>query len=967
MKSIKFFCIGLGILISITTYPTSAQIKIHRHFSVDDGLVYSQVLQILEDHNGYLWLGTTSGLSRWDGLHFQNFRKRDGLASDDIQALAESGDGVLYIGTRSGVTIYQNHQFSKLDSINDRIHAILVAKDGKVYFATDQSGVWMLHQNQLTQFTVKNGLASNHILCIAEANDKTLYFGSPDKGVSVYRHGRFRSLPALQPADYSSIRTIYASGNGEIFCGTGGKGVVIYQAKQIKILDKSGGLPDNYINHIIEGDDNRLYIATAAGVAIYQADKIVETVDKSNGLSNNFVWFIRPGRNGVFYLGTDGGGFDIYRPHLFETFNTDTGLPHNTVWSILESKNHRFYFATDAGLAIYENGKFHTLTSQNGLANDMIISIHEAHDGAIYLGTDHAGVSILKNGVIQNLNTAKGLTSNSVWSITEDSRGKIYLGTYGGGVCVLNAAQIVDTLRLSPDENARFVTATYTGRDGSLYFGTDGCGVFKKTESDIIDLSVQTGLGEKTVWSIYEDQKGVLYFGTNAHGLFILKNGSVDTIDVRDGLSNNCVLGILEGDAGQFYLTTDNGLNVVDFTADKPPIRVITRGDGLASNECNQGAYFKDSRGNIWIGTVKGVTCYCPTSDCPNVTPPQLHISRLRVFDREIPLSQPKPSLRFKYQENYLKFDYVGIDLCAPHKVKYQYRLSSVDENWVYTSHPLVQYTNLSDGDYTFEVIAGNEWGYWSAPASVHFQIAPPFWKTWWFTLVVAVLFCLPIFIYVRARILRLLALERLRTKIAADLHDEIGAGLSEISIMSEVIPFKLPQEIHANIQPDLKKIGSVARELIHNMSDIVWLVNPKRDTLYDLIFRLGDFWEKVLTTKGIKFKTQNLDLLNRVRLPMELRQQLYLIFKEAINNSLKYSDCSEIILTAEKKSNTLILQLSDNGNGFDLSQPSSGNGLKNMQNRAQKIGGKLHIQSAPGSGTTVTFTGKFSRRRGLG
>jgi signal transduction histidine kinase len=197
-----------------------------------------------------------------------------------------------------------------------------------------------------------------------------------------------------------------------------------------------------------------------------------------------------------------------------------------------------------------------------------------------------------------------------------------------------------------------------------------------------------------------------------------------------------------------------------------------------------------------------------------------------------------------------------------------------------------------------------------------------------------------------------------LRSKIAADLHDDIGAGLTEISIMGEVIIQRLPESSKQLILSEIQHIGTTSRNLIDSMSDIVWLVNPRRDSLYDLVSRLGDSCKEILTSTGITFKTRNLESLKNVRLNMEYRQHLLLIFKEAINNSLKYSQGSEILLKVELKGKRLNMQLSDNGRGYDSSKEYMGNGLNNMRNRAKQINGTLKINSFPGAGTSIEFDG---------
>ncbi len=299
------------------------------------------------------------------------------------------------------------------------------------------------------------------------------------------------------------------------------------------------------------------------------------------------------------------------------------------------------------------------------------------------------------------------------------------------------------------------------------------------------------------------------------------------------------------------------------------------------------------------------------------------------------------------------------MDYSYPPDNHYQYKLEGLDKEW--QNNPpnlrIASYTNLSPGDYIFYVRGSNNDDVWNMKGtSVSITIRPPFWNTWWFTSI-AVLLLIGILYYLSTiRIRNQLAIERLKTKLAADLHDNVGSGLTEISILSELAKNNI-QNGGAN---ELKHISEISRYLVDNMSDIVWVVNPRRDSLYDLIVRLKDNYSDMLASIGISFKTNNLEKLTTIKLPMEYKQNLYLIFKEGINNSIKHSGCSKVTLECNVRSDVLELALNDDGKGFDLKDKSNGNGLKNMEQRANEIGGKVKWRCTKGEGTTVTFLGRI-------
>ncbi|MDP2364731.1 MAG: two-component regulator propeller domain-containing protein [Ignavibacteria bacterium] len=956
---VRQFCIILFLL--LFTGQLFSQIKIHKNINRSDGLVYSQVLCMLEDSQGFLWIGTSAGLSRWDGINFKNFTKKDGLKSSSIHSIAQSTDGTIYIGTRSGLNIFRDdkitHDPGIPEKLNDRINDILVLNNSTIYFAGDKSGLWVYDGQGYKNITAEDGLPGNRIKCIKMGQDNSILIGTIDNGLTVYKKNKFENIPLPSGNKFKQINAIFVLPNGNLLIGTD-RGLIVYNKNKTVIVDDKTGLPDNFITDICAGIDDEIYIATAQGIAVFKENKIIDIISKQNGLSSSFIWEVLKTSSGIYFIGTDGTGLDIFIPKNIENFTAESGLPHSNVWSIVESKDKSIYFGTDNGLAVLKNGRFKTYNTKDGLNSDMIITIYEARNGVIYLGTDLFGVNIFKDNRFYGMNSKNGLTSDLVWSINEDQKGNIYFGTYDSGICVYDGERIVDTLSIEDGLPGNSITTVYKSDDGELYFGTEKNGAFKLSNDGT--RKITRLITEGTVWSILKDNKSSkLYFGVDEMGLFIYENGIVDTINTDDGLSNNTVIGIMQDDAGNLYLTTDNGFNVLSFSDDTFYLRNISIEDGLASNECNQGAYLKDSEGNFWIGTVSGVSKYRPENDLQTLSAPKMHFTKMQLFNQDVLFTRQDILQNFKYNENYFNFEYVGIDLAVQSKVVYKYRLSGIDNDWVQTDRRFVQYTNLNSGEYIFSVKAKNHWGIWSKPARITFSISPPFWKSWWFALIAAGMILFPIALIIYTRIHRLLAVERLRAKISSDLHDDIGAGLSEISILSAVVDAKSPPELRASVKNELNKIGAMSRLLIESMSDIVWLINPKTDSLLDLFTRLKDSFSDIFELKNIEFKTTNLAQLGKEHLSMEKRQHVFLIFKEAINNAVKYSECTKLDLMIEIQKGKLLIHLRDDGKGFDPETIKKGNGLLNMKRRAEKAGGSLIINAIPGNGTEVIFTGK--------
>lgn len=467
-------------------------------------------------------------------------------------------------------------------------------------------------------------------------------------------------------------------------------------------------------------------------------------------------------------------------------------------------------------------------------------------------------------------------------------------------------------------------------------------------------------ISDNRVLSIVQNSIGDIWIGTFGGNLnkFDSRKGQFLRFDQNNGLNGNVIYGILEDDLGNFWLSTDNGIIKFNYSTEKTTYFDVN--DGLQSLEFSGGAYLKTKTGKMYFGGVIGLNYFYPDSIKENLIVPLITISSIKIFDEEI--HGYKTNLDLDYDQNYLTFEFSSLDYTNPDKNQYLYKLENFNESWIHTNskNRIATYTNLPPGEYTFKVLGSNNDGLWNTKATIiTIVIHSPFWERWWFISLASLTLILIVFSIVYTRFQGILAVERLKAKLAADLHDNVGAGLTEISILSELVSAKLPS-ITSDIKANLNNISETARHLVDTMSDIVWVVNPKKDALPDLVVRLRDSYGDIYSYKGISFKTQNIDKLANIKLTMEYKQHLFLILKEALNNSLKHSNCSKIILDVSIKNNILTITLSDNGKGIDNFSFSHGNGIKNMKYRAELINGKLDWNSNELNGTSITFTCKI-------
>jgi len=924
-----------------------SQIEISRQISVDDGLAYSQVITAFEDSKGIFWFGTASGLSEWNSVKIKNYFRSDGLPSLFITSIAESKNNLVF-GTDNGIILFDRKKFFVPNNIPIELRSgfmrVFSLSDNDL-FILSENGLWKF-ENSIFAIPVK--ISHKEFISIVEIDEGTYFLGTQKDGCFKLKNGKISEYLIAPKLKNLPITDIYQSENGDIIFALQNFGIVIQKKNGEKIyLTENENLPSNYVNDILEIED-KIYIATRDGVAIIKNYEVFKVLDRKSGLRNEFITKIfKPKADFILFL-SEGDGIFFYRPDVIVTYNEESGLINNAVWVIQELKNGEMLFTTDEGLSRLKNNKFIKTTSNKDLSDNLIISLYQSEDGTIYYGTHNNGVTIFyPNGEKQIVNN---FPNKSVWYILEGNDGKMFFVTHKSGIVVFQNKKIISVLDEKVGLPSKNIISAFKRKDGTILISFENAGVYQLVDGKFRPF--QKGMEKCKIWSMFESSKNILYVGTNEYGIIkCYSETKRDTIGIKQGLSNNIVVGFEEDGKGNIYAITDNGLNIINQKEDGSyNIRKVFKISGLANNECNQGAIYKDKNGNIWVGTIAGVTKINPDLFVKSHNKMNVIISSVRIHDYEIEPFK-KDINKFAYNQNSIRIEFAGINYFEPTHTKYKYRLVGLSDKWFESKDNFSQYVNLPSGDFVFEVKAANEWGEWSESATFQFSITQPFWLSWWFYFIIFLLLSSIISSIVYLRIINLLKIERIRTAISADLHDEIGSGLSEISILSEILKYNTTDD---KTKKSLSEIAEKTRTIIERLSDIIWLVNPRKDTLKDLILRIKDSYHELLINTSIDLKISQLQLLENITLQLEERQHIYLIVKEAVNNAIKYCDCNKIEIMIQADVNNLIIEVADNGKGISDSEYEKGNGLYNMKKRAEHAKGVLEIISENQKGTKI-------------
>ena len=501
-------------------------------------------------------------------------------------------------------------------------------------------------------------------------------------------------------------------------------------------------------------------------------------------------------------------------------------------------------------------------------------------------------------------------------------------------------------------------------RNGNIWMGgTNGLFVFNYSNNTITRYTHIEGnkssLSDNEVRSIYISGNDV-WIGTNTGGLnhFDPVTKTFTAFTIENGLPNNSIYNILADKNGFLWLGTNAGLcrfNKTDYS-----VRNYTPRDGIQNFEFNTNAMATTADGRFCFGGRTGFNIFHPDSiNTPLRSTTPVVITRCRIFDREIPVS--KSVIELPHDENSFTFDFAALSYYRSSDNRYSYQLEGADKDWIKSGNrQFTSYSNLPPGNYTFKVRAANYTGTSNKEeASMQFIIHPAWHNTWWFRLLLALLFAGGIYGLYRYRLQQIITLQDVRNRIASDLHDEIGSTLSSISLSSTIIQNKL-NGTNPEVRHLLQQVSNNTDSMMEALSDIVWAINTRNDRFDNVVNRMRAFAIEVLEPHGIGIQFHvSVDLLN-IQLDMQQRKNLYLIFKEAINNIVKYAGCKEVSIDIRQQgSKTFVLDIKDDGNGFDIAQKTgektlSGNGIRNMKKRAEELGGEMTIVSSAEIGTTL-------------
>ena len=1019
--------------------------------SENTGTVYC----IYKDRQGFIWLGTSTGLKRFDGINIKvyRFNPADSLSisSNEVRSIQEDKNGDLWIGTiNKGINkfIRREEKFIRYDKsqkgnnylkeevvpqlvyTSDNQLWACVWEAGLAYFdevknkfeyiivdsneispalsknirsihasKTDSNIFWVGTRQGLLKFDRKlkkyfpiylkdiptGSALSGFIFSIIEGKDNTLWIGSQNKGFCNYN-------PATEKiSEYgfnknTSVLSLTSDNYGNVWIGTAGDGVFFFDSrtkaqsnfsKNDKVI---GSLPSNTINSLLVCDEGVVWVGSAgSGLSRFNKSKkkfilFNPSINQFGFNKDEYVSYIyEDDDKDIWICGGDGKVF-IYdvNPDMVEPLFKERGVrPRTKIYSVISAGSHKYLIATfGEGFFIYDKKSGKTINKKifpeysSQLRANRVTALLKISDGRFFIGTDGAGL-FEYNLNSDNLTLYSDNTPN-VWSLFKDQSESIWIGTWGNGLFRLNESG-------------------------------------KEIENFFPDSKKKHGFNSTTTVFITQDYRGNLWFATQGDGIFFLDKDKFDNpqfvnFNSSHGIPGDLIMGAAAEDEYNIWISTQAGIARYNYATKS--FTDYGKQDGIEQIEFNLGAILKSSDSKMYFGSLEGA--YFTNKNLHQnkknnfnsvITDIKLFNNSIKYYNKKYPSTEYE-LLELDYNQNFILFEFAVLNFSEASKNLCEYKFEGIDKDWVSAEgRTFANYTNLSPGKYKFLVRGiDSDKNFSTSFASIEIIIHPPFWVTWWaYSIYFLLLLSLLYFIRytelkrrkkkeeeslrrereeARLREAELktknieqekeLEKQKIRNRIAQDLHDEIGSNLSSISLMSELI--QSDQGINQESSEKIKRIHNVAKGSTQAIRDIVWLTNPSSDSLKDLIAKMKEVADNTLGKFNLNFDFPG--YVKEINLTPEIKRNIFFIYKEALNNIVKHAGAKGVEIRFRVDDNTIYLSIKDDGKGFTTSLSSGGNGLKNIKSRAKELKAQLKFESSPGTGTLLELITNITQTR---
>jgi len=949
-----------------------------------EGLTDANIRGVAQTPDGFIWVATSFYFARFDGVQFEKFSQSDlaGLAQK-IRCLLASHDGALWLALEDGPVVCLRPggmQIFNISQPHALVRTLVEDREGSIWVSYDRGSVYRIQDGKLTQVPV--GLPEVTEVILATDRQGRVWFASFGQ-VGLFRNGKFEVLLHL---DDRSTRLTAAADGGMWICS--GMKLLKYHEGESPELRGSirAPIPAVRATTLLESADGSVWIGTQTGGLLRYDGSGFESIPASHRTINSLM----EDRSGNLWAAT-GAGLTRVRPRAITVEGGQAGLPSEAVQSLCEDTSGGLWASTKEAFLVRRALHAWQAVSLPDEPDFGLVS-HLAADptGGIWIGTRRYKLHRFQDGNWTTWGQTNGLISHTITALCVSRTGEAWVAGEQPTTLACVQSGKVRLVQLPPAAD-RIWAMTEDGV-GNIWAAGDNGTLLRIRDGVVTDESIK-GTNAPIFRCLLATGDGALWLGSGKEGIARLKNGNLVFIAKTNGLYSDHISQIVADQRGWLWLGSDDGIfkvrqDELDGVAEGRlaslhSVRVGEREDlpGLRPSLDDWGSAIRSRDGRLWMPAGQALAIIDPGKFRDDLEPVPVLIRQVRVDDQTVaqyhgtlpmggvePLN-PRTVLRLPPGHRRLEFEFTALSFRAPEDVRFRFRLEGFDNRWIEVGpERSASYSRLSPGKYRFRVKACGSNGVWNeAGASVELTVAPFIWQTWWFRLASLVAFTAAVAAvvrYVSHRRLQLrlrqlrqqTAVEQERSRIARDLHDDLGSRLTRVVLLNELtVQKRIPAE---GAIGHAEQISTTVREIIQSLDETVWALNPRNDTLPHLINYISQFAIDLLKIAGVRCR---LDLPAHPpsrTVPVEARHNLFLAVKEALTNALRHGRPTEVRLQIAVTETSLVFTIEDNGQGFagTASDPGA-DGLRNMRTRMEEVGGRFQIESVPDTGTRVTFT----------
>jgi signal transduction histidine kinase/ligand-binding sensor domain-containing protein len=969
----------------------------------EDGLPENRVIGVAQAPDGFLWVATQGGLLRFDGIRFQRISAAGSLSliAGTMRALILDRTGQIWLAKEEGDTLF-GFKGSQMRMVtaeqglpkNERQYSLAVDGEGSLWVAYNSGKVIRYRNGEVTLFTAKDGLPEGGGSCwLASGRDGVLWFAK-GRQVGVFHNGRFNVLDSFGSA---ALRITPARAGGVWICA--GEQVLKYD-QGVEVLElgritaaqtheQSGVEP----SVLLEDHNGVVWVGTVASGLYRCESNVIARVE----VSNPAVLSLAEDREGNLWVGTRGGGLNRVHRRVLSLINSADGLPFETVQSVCQDATGALWAVGDNGMLARRQAAKWTVQSPAKNPDEAFITCVAADtNGSVYIGARDGALYRWADGKFSGLGLRDQLQGKSVRSLLVTRGGDLWLSTDGPNVLYRWRGGSLHTFEMPP--GYRYIRALTEDTAGNIWAGASDGLLVRVTGDTIVNEAAKSGL--LSIRCLYGGANGDVWLGYAGGGVGRIRAGQITRYTTENGLPNDYVSQILEDGWDALWIAGNQGVfnvRIRDFDefASGASTRiwpvVYGRSEGVRGLQASFDycpASLRAQGGRLIFSMLSGLAEVRLDNTQLNYRQPSVFIERVsgdqKTFaayqnfgdgaatNGSAPLELCRPSapreLHLPPGLQEVQFEFTALSFVAPDNVQFRYQLEGLDESWVDAgTRRVASYTHPPPGSYRFKVIACNDDGIWNKTGDTLTVIVTPFyWETAWFkltlTTVIFLALCGVVVLVLRRRhrleVERLehqRALEQERTRIARDLHDDLGVGLTEIGLLGDLAG--TTSEMPAGSRERLQEITGRARSLAASLDEIVWAINPANDTSQSLVDYFFPYAQKLLGSAGIRCRLEVVEPLPVGSLSAEDRHEFFHAYKEALNNVIRHSGATEVQISLSAQAADLIIRVADNGRGLaENSGKITRHGLAGMRERLLRLGGRCEIFSHADSGMTVTF-----------